>query len=64
MTRFLSKIGQFYKVLSFSKTSFILSASTLQNSLVVIVLLDICPSNVWYTSGVTFPNKVRFGHCI
>ena len=51
---------KFNKFWSFSKTSYILSASTPQISLVVIVLLGIYPSYVWYTAGVTFPNKVRF----
>ena len=51
--------------LSFSKISLILSTSIPPNSLVVIVLLGIYPSYAWYyTAGVTFPNKVRFGHCM
>ena len=64
MTRLYSKIGQFYKYWSFSKIRLILSVSTTPNDLVVIVLLGIYPSYAWYTAGVTFPNKVRFGHCM
>ena len=56
--------GQFYKFWSFSKISLILSASTPPNYLVVIVLLGIYPRYVSYTAGVTFPNKVRFEHCM
>ena len=54
--------GQFYKFWSFLEISLILSASTPPTYLVVIVLLGIYPRYVSYTAGVTFPNKVRFGH--
>ena len=68
-----NKICQFYKFWPFSKTSLKLSASTPPSYLVVIVLLGIYPRYVSYTAGVsfpnkvpnvTFPNKVRFGHCM
>ena len=41
-----------------------LSASTPPSYFVVFVLLCIYPRFVSYTAGVTFPNKVMFGHCM
>ena len=62
MTRLLSKMSQFYKFWSFSKTSLILSASTPPSYLVVNGLLGIYPSYAWYAAGVSFPYNVTIGH--
>ena len=51
-------------ILAFLKTSLKLSASTPPSYVVVFVLLGMYPRYVSYTAGVTFPNKVRFGHCM
>ena len=64
VTSHISKIGQFYKFWPFSKTSLKLSASTPPSYVVAFVLLGLYPRYVSYTAGVTFPNKVRFGHCM
>ena len=64
MTRHNRKKANFINFGHFQKISLILSASTPPSYLVVIVLLGIYPRYVLYTAGVTFPNKVRFGHCM